>query len=80
MNRDDKQFLANLASVVPGESTDQIMKLAGGIAADSGARKAAIMHAVNAGNIDKQVKKARSKHDAIAEARAEKQARKAAAC
>ncbi len=64
MNTNDKQFLANLGAVMPGESTDQLIKLMGGAPADSGARKAAIMHAVNAGNIDKQVIVARKRSDA----------------
>ncbi len=79
MSSSDKQFLANLGSVVPGESTDQIIKLAGGPAQDSGARKAALMHSINAGNIDKQVIAASSKRTAIAEAKAAKRARQAAA-
>jgi len=67
---DHKRCLAALASVIPGASTDQIMSLASGPADDAGVRKAAAMHAKNAGMCDKSIAADRSQQSAYSERQA----------
>lgn len=55
MQRADKQFLDNLSVDVCGHTTEQVIAPTGGPALDSGARKAAAMHAASATRVDAEV-------------------------